>query len=196
MYGEDKNGVGKPPLIDRERKMVTLSTYAEAAREGNCYAGANQAGVVWTDGISQTYTGLVVYNPIGSGKVLRLLAAGVSEIVAPAGDITEYWIGTGYHASTACSAGSELTAMNCRVGGSVGVGVAYDGSELNSIPVWTFPIMTSKTDENLSVSAAPGLVRIDGLVALPAGAYAAILNFETGAAAGGKGAILWQELDA
>jgi hypothetical protein len=196
MYGEDINGVGKPPLIDRERKMVTLSTYAEAAREGNCYAGANQAGVIWTDGISQTYTGLVVYNPIGSGKVLRILAAGVSEIVAPAGDITEYWIGTGYHASTACSAGSELTAMNCRVGGSVGVGVAYDGSELNSIPVWTFPIMTSKTDELLGTSAAPGLVRIDGLVALPAGAYAAVLNFEEGAAAGGKAAILWQELDA
>jgi hypothetical protein len=197
MYGEDINGVGKPPLIDRERKMVTLSEYAEAARQGNCYAGANQAGVVWTDGISQTYTGLVVYNPIGSGKILRILAAGQSEIVAPGGaNITEYWLGCGYHASTACTAGSELTAYNCRVGGSVGVGVAYDGSELNAIPTWTFPIMTSKTAAVLAVAAAPGLVRIDGLVALPPGAYAAILTFMVGAASGGKGAILWQELDA
>ena len=197
MYGEDKDGVGKPPLIDRDRKMVTLSTYAEAAREGNCYAGANQAGVVFTVGLSQTYTGLVVYNPIGSGKVLRILAAGQSEIVAPGGaNITEYWLGTGHHASTACTAGSALTAYNCRVGGSVGVGVVYDGSELNSAPSYTFPIMTGKTAANLSVAAAPGLVRIDGLVALPAGAYAAIINFSTGAAAGGKAAILWQELDA
>ena len=195
MYGETKSGVGKPPLIDRERKMVTLETYAEAAREGNCYSGANQAGVVNTVGLSQTYTGLVVYNPIGSAKILRILAAGWSEIKVPTSAITEYWLGTGYHASTACTAGSALTAYNMRVGGSAGVGVAYDGSELNSAPVYAFPIMTGKTSNALSVAAAPGLVRIDGLVALRPGAYAAIINFTIGVAAGGKGAILWQEID-
>ena len=195
MYGEDIDGVSKPPLIDSERKAVTVSTYAEAAREGNCYSGANQAGVINTVGLATTYTGLVVANPVGSGKILRLLAAGVSEIVQTTG-IADYWIGTGYHASTNCTAGSALTAYNLRVGGSAGAGVVYDGSTLPIAPSYTFPIMTGMTSAKLSVAAAPGLVRIDGLVALPAGAFAAIINFTVGVAAGQKSAILWQEIDA
>lgn len=196
MYGEDINGVGKPPLIDSERKMVTLSTFAEAVREGNCYSGANQAGVVFTIELATTYTGLCLKNPLLSGKVLRILAAGYSEIKVPANEITDYWIATGYHASTEPTAGSALTAVNLRAGGAAGAGVVLDGSTLPVAPTYTFPLMTGKTTNALSVSAAPGLVRIDGLVALPPGAFAIIACFTIGVAGGGKGAILWQEIDA
>ena len=196
MYGENINGVAKPPLIDRERKSVVLSSFADAVREGNCYSGANQAGVVFTVELSTTYTGLCVYNPVLSGKVLRILAAGYSEIKVPANEITDYWIGTGYHASTAAVETSTITSTNLKAGGEAGVAVVLDSTELPAAPVYNFPIMTGKTTNALSVAAAPGLVRIDGLVALPPGAYAAIICFTIGVAGGGKGALLWQELDA
>jgi hypothetical protein len=195
MYGQNKDGIAQTPLIDSERKIVTLSTFAEAVREGNCYSGANPTAVVFTVGLSATYTGLALANPIGSGKILRLLAAGWSEIKASTG-ISDYWIGTGYHASTNATIGSEITATNLRVGGSLGVGKVLDDSQFPVNPTYAFPIMTGHTSAALSTSAAPGLVRIDGLVALPPGAFAAIINFTVGVAGGGKGAILWQEIDA
>jgi hypothetical protein len=194
MYGKDKNDVGRPVLIDSERKVVVSSTWAEAVLEGNCYSYAAQTGTVWSVGLHQTNTGVCVANPIGSGKDLSILAAGYSEIVAPAG-IADAWIATGYHASTNVALGVIGVATNLLVGGGIGVANVYSGASLPAAPVYNFPIMTGHTDNALSVSAAPGLIRIDGLVVLPPGGFAIIANFTIGETAGAKGAILWQELD-
>jgi len=197
MYGKTSGGVGSPLLIDSERRVVSADGFAESARNGNCYSGANQTGCVWTVGLATTNTGLCVANPIGSGKILSILAAGYSEIVAPTG-ITDAWIAGGYHASTnvVIGAGAAGTAINMKLGGSAGVGKVWTGCTLPVAPVYLFPIMTGHTSGALSVSAAPGLVRIDGLVHVPAGGFVIIANFTIGVAVGAKGAILWEELDA
>ncbi len=194
MYGKDKNGVGNPPLIDSERRLVLVGSFSEAVKQGNCYSGANQTGTVWTVGLATTNTGLCIANPIGSGKILSLLAAGYSEIVAPTG-ITDAWIATGYHESTDVALGVIGVARNLKVGGAVGVGKVYTGATLPVAPTYTFPIMTGHTSAALSTSAAPGLIRIDGLVAIPPGGFAIIANFTVGVAVGAKGAILWEEID-
>jgi hypothetical protein len=194
MYGKDVDDVGRPVLIDSERKLVTTSTWAESVLEGNCYSYANQTGTVWTVGLATTNTGLCVANPVGSGKDLSILAAGYSEVVAPTG-IADAWIAAGYHASTDVALGVIGVAKNLLVGGGIGVAKVYSGATLPVAPTYRFPIMTGHTSANLSTSAAPGLIRIDGLLVLPPGGFAIIANFTIGVAVGAKGAILWQELD-
>ena len=194
MYGKDTSDVGRPLLIDSERKLVTTSTWAEAVVEGDCYSYASQTGTVWSVGLHQTNTGVCLANPIGSGKDLSILAAGYSEIVAPDG-IADAWIATGYHASTDVALGVIGVAKNLLVGGGIGVAKVYSGATLPAAPIYNFPIMTGHTSAVLSTSAAPGLIRIDGLVVLPPGGFAIIANFTIGATVGAKGAILWQELD-
>jgi hypothetical protein len=194
MYGKDKDDVGRPVLIDSERKVVTTSTWAEAVLEGNCYSYANQTGTIWTVGLATTNTGLALANPIGSGKDLSILAAGYSEVVAPDG-IADAWIAAGYHASTNVVTGADGVAKNLLVGGGIGVANVYSGATLPIAPTYRFPIMTGHTSAALSTSAAPGLIRIDGLLVLPPGGFLIIANFTVGATAGAKGAILWQELD-
>lgn len=194
MYAKDKDDNSRPPLIDDERRLVVVSSFEEAVREGNCFSAANQTGTVWTVGLATTNTGLCVANPVNSGKVLSLLAAGYSEIVAPTG-IADAWIATGYHASTDVALGVIGVARNLKAGGPVGVGKVFTGATLPVAPTYTFPIMTGHTSAALSVSAAPGLIRIDGLVSLPPGGFAIIANFTIGVAVGAKGAILWKEDD-
>lgn len=194
MYGKDKDGVGQPPLIDSMRRFVMNASFAEAVKQGNCFSGANQTGTVWTVGLATTNTGLCIANPVGSGKVLKLLAAGYSEIVAPTG-ITDAWIAGGYHASTDVALGVAGTPVNLKLGGGVGVGKVFTGATLPVAPKYLYPIMTGHTSGALSTSAAPGLVRIDGLTLLPPGGFVIIANFTIGVAVGAKGAILWQEED-
>lgn len=194
MYGKDKDGVAQPPLIDSLRRLVMNAAFAEAVKQGNCFSGANQTGTVWTVGLATTNTGLCLANPVGSGKILKLLAAGYSEIVAPTG-ITDAWIAGGFHASTDVALGVAGTPVNLKLGGATGAGKVFTGATLPLAPKYLFPIMTGHTSGALSTSAAPGLIRIDGLVSLPPGGFVIIANFTIGVAVGAKGAILWQEED-
>lgn len=195
MYGKNSNDIAAPPLIDAERRLVMAGGLADSVAKGNCFSGANQTGCVWTVGLATTNTGLCVANPVGSGKVLNLLAAGYSEIVAPTG-IADAWIAGGYHASTDVALGVAGVARNLKLGGAAGVGKVFTGATLPIAPVYLFPIMTGHTSGALSTSAAPGLIRIDGLVSIPAGGFVIIANFTIGVAVGAKGAILWEEVDA
>jgi hypothetical protein len=194
MYGKDKDGVNRPPLIDSERRLVVAESLAEAVAQGNCFSGANQTGCVWTVGLATTNTGLCVANPIGSGKKIKLLAAGYSEIVAPTG-IADAWIAGGFHASTDVALGVIGAAVNLKLGGAVGVGKVFTGATLPVAPKYLFPIINGHTSGALSETGVPGLVRIDGLVSLPPGGFVIIANFTIGVAVGAKGAILWQEED-
>ena len=194
MYGKTSAGVGNPPLIDSEKRLVVTSGFADYALKGNVYSGANQTGCVWTVGLATTNTGLCVSNPIGSGKILSLLAAGFSERVQPAG-IQDAWIAGGYHASTDVAAGVAGTARNMKLGSAAGVGKVWTGATLPVAPVYLFPIATGKVSALLSVASSPGLIRIDGLCAIPPGGFVIIATFTVGAAVGQMGALIWEEVD-
>jgi len=183
--------------MDRDGSQVFAPSdgqFAAAVRSGNCYSGANQTGCVWTVGLATTYTGLCVSNPVGSGKILSILASGYSEIVAPTG-ITDAWLATGYHASTNVVAGVAGTPVNLLAGGATGVGKVWTGATLPVAPTYTLNLMTGHTSAALSTSAAPGLVLVHGLIQLPPGGFVIIANFTIGVAVGAKGFILWREIN-
>ena len=196
MYGKTEAGIGLPVLVDSSGRLVTIDSFMQAVLEGNCYSGANQTGCVWTVELATTNTGLCVSNPVGSGKILSILAAGYSQVVAPTG-IVDAWIAGGYHASTNVLAGVAGTAVNLKLDGAAGVGKVWTGATLPVAPKYLFPIVNGYAGTALpTVPTVPGLVRIDGLVALPPGGFVIIANFTIGVAVGAKGAILWQEVDA
>ena len=182
---------------DRDGSMLVAPSdgqFAAAVRQGNCYSGANQTGCVWTVELATTYTGLCVANPIGSGKILSILAAGYSEIVAPTG-INDAWLATGYHASTNVVAGVAGAARNLLVGGAAGSATVWTGATLPVAPTYTLPIQTGHTAAALS-GGSPCLQIINGLIQIPAGGFIIIACFTIGVAVGAKGAILWKETNA
>ncbi len=197
MYGKDKNGVGRALKVDVDGGMVSAGgdgVFAHAVREGDCYYGANQTGCVWTVGLATTNTGLCVSNPVGSGKILSILMAGYSEIVAPTG-INDAWLAGGYHASTSVVAGVAGTAINLKLGGSTGAGKVWTGSTLPVAPTYIMPIQTGHTAAALS-GGSPCLQTINGLIQVPAGGFVIVACFTIGVAVGAKAAILWREVDA
>jgi len=71
MYGQNSAGVGRPPLIDSDRRLVTASgggRFTAAALAGRLFSVANQTNVTTTAALAATWTGLGVGNPATSGK--------------------------------------------------------------------------------------------------------------------------------
>lgn len=197
MYGKTEAGVGKPVLVDSNGELVNNGgdgAFAYAARQGDCYYAANQTGCVWTVGLATTNTGLCVSNPVGSGKILSILMAGYSEIVAPTG-INDAWLAGGYHASTDVAAGVAETPHNLLLGSAAGAGKAWTGATLPVAPTYILPIQTGHTAAALE-GGAPCLQTINGIIQVPAGGFVIVACFTIGVAVGAKAAILWRELDA
>ena len=64
MYGKNSSGVGSPPLIDADRKLVTVTSggkYAEAALAGRMYYSANSVMVLTSTTLNVTFLGSVSY---------------------------------------------------------------------------------------------------------------------------------------
>ena len=73
MYGKTSAGVGQAPLIDSNRKLVTVpggGKYADAAINGRLFYAANQTPVNTSTTLNTTFTGLGLANPTGSGKII------------------------------------------------------------------------------------------------------------------------------
>ncbi len=80
------DGVEVVPRLDKHGSMLGSFTgdIAEAMRRGMCFTASNVAAQAVTVALATTYTGLLVYNPLGSGKRMSLLAAKYALSVAPA----------------------------------------------------------------------------------------------------------------
>ena len=86
MYGKDKNGVARPPLLETTGALIGSQggKYRAATEAGRVFAVANQSVVTTTLGMALGYTGLALCNPVGSGKNFALLGLGViAEIQVP-----------------------------------------------------------------------------------------------------------------
>jgi hypothetical protein len=194
MYGKTKAGVSLPVLVDSIGRLISdgEGAFAEAVRDGNCFYGANQTGCVWTVELATTYTGLCVSNPNGSGKILSILAAGYSEIVAPTG-INDAWLAGGYHGTTEVVAGAAGVSRNLKLGGATGVGKVWTGATLPVAPTYILPIQTGHTAAALS-GGSPCFQTINGIIQVPPGGFVVVACFTIGVAVGAKAAILWREV--
>jgi len=171
--------------------------YASAVVKGNVYSGANQAGTTWTDEKAAIYTGLALTNPIGSGKQLVILAAGLSQRVAAGGAvIQDIWLAGG-SSTTAVTHTTPGTPRNMLLGranmaaGLVDVSCTFPAD----LTAYLMPLLSSNTAAVLPESGTISVVDVDGAIIVPSGSYVAICMFEGGAASSKMGCIVWEEID-
>jgi len=84
MYGQDKSGVGRPPLIDGDRKLVLVpggGKYTEAALAGRLFYAANIDMVATSTTLNTTFAGLGLCNPTGSGKIVIVHEFGYAAVL-------------------------------------------------------------------------------------------------------------------
>lgn len=82
MYGKDRDGIGRPALVDNEGILLAKSTLADAAIEGRLFNVCNQTNVTTTAALATTWTGLGVGNPATSGKLYVFHEFGWAQEVA------------------------------------------------------------------------------------------------------------------
>jgi len=192
MYGQDVDGVGRPPLVDSSRRLVIVPSggfLADAALNGRLFSVANQAKVAVTAGLATTWTGLGVANPTGSGKILVVYEFGWStDVVNPAEGVV------GLMTSTDSGFAQAITARCARNGYATSVAYCDDGATI-ATPV--LERICGSTMEG-AITTAPQLgvnvYKIEGGIVLAPGR--SVLTFHS---IGGTASMLfhfvWEEID-
>ena len=161
-----------------------------ATIEQVAYSGSNlgAVGKVTTVALATTYTGLVLSNPIGSGKVLAVdhVEAAFS-VVFPAA--CHVGLMTGFHATTDVVHTNPMTVLNSYIGGPVGVGKTDDEATLPTTPAVynIFGAVLASAAGSFEHSYGSGLI-------LPPGGFAAIYTSTISGAAALMGSFKWEEI--
>lgn len=171
-------------------ELVTIdghARYQEAVYQGNMYSAANQAAQAVSIALATTYTGLMLYNPIGSQIKLVMNKAKFALTVAPAA-IASIGLISGFQ--TAAPTG--LTAVSVRsnlIGNSAtGSGLAYSAATI-ATPVWTAQLVDGFTAAALP--APSPVTDLEGLYVILPGGFVA---FGALTAVTGLGWISWEEI--
>ena len=161
--------------------------YFEQVYRGNVYSAANQAAQAVSAALATTYTGLLLYNPIGSSVILSLLKVKFALSAAPAAIAT---IGLISGFQTAVPTGlTALAVRNNQVGNAqTGVGLAYSAATINT-PVWMQQLEDGFTAAALKSPTPP--VDLEGSIIIKPGGFVAIGALT---AITGLGSIMWEEV--
>ena len=128
MYGKDRDGTGRPALVDPEGAIVQASgCYTEAAIEGRLFSIANQAAVATTAALATTWTGLGVCNPAGSGKNLIIHEFGWALTVVGSDEG-----GVGLMIADDTGMAAALTARAAKYGAGASVAYCDDGATIGT----------------------------------------------------------------
>lgn len=164
-----------------------LPDYAQAGIDGISFSTANQAAQAVSVALATTYTGLLVYNPIGSGVILlpkfvKFSLSVAPAAVAPIGIIS----GTQTVAPTGLTA---LTVVSSLVGNqAVGKAFAYSAATILT-PVWRLHLWDGFTAAALPAPQAP--VDLRGTFQVLPGSFVAIGALT---AVTGLGFLGWEEV--
>lgn len=168
--------------------------YREAVSRGNVFIVASPAAVALSVALATTYTGLIVSNPIGNGKLFSLLGAGFALSVAPAAIASLHLIGGGL-ANTDVVHTTPLAAPNIRstlLPSPVAPSAKADSAATIVNPSYLVPLLGGFT---AAAFPSSGMVWADlgGLFELAPGGYAALGALT---AVTGLGALVWEEIPA
>lgn len=164
--------------------------YWEQTRSGRMYSAANQAAQAVSVALATTYTGLLLYNPLNSGKVLVPNKTKYSLSVAPAA-IATLGLLTGYAATGGVTAQTTaLTVQSNQIGNaSVGVGRALSAATIVT------PTLLATLYDGFTAAALPGPTMVTDLEGsfgiLPGG----FIGFYALTAVTGLGWMSWEEVD-
>jgi hypothetical protein len=175
---------------DSETIMQQLhARYVEQTVRGNIFSAANQAAQAVSVALATTYTGLCLYNPVGSGKILVPNKIKYALSVAPAAIATLGLI-TGYSATGGVTAlTTRLSVQATQIGSAaVGVGIALSAATIVT-PTWLQQLLDGFTAAALPAPTAP--IDLDGLYAIYPGGFIAVGALT---AVTGLGSIAWEEI--
>jgi hypothetical protein len=162
---------------------------------GKIYSAANQAAQAVSVALATAYTGLGLYNPIGSGVNLVPLKVKFALSVAPAGIATlgllaAWAAGAGGTAAGAVTAFTTALAVQNGIIGNTGAGVARPVSSATiATPTWVEQLEDGFTAAALPAPTQP--MYMDGhLIVAPGG----FLGIGALTAVTGLGSLFWAEL--
>jgi hypothetical protein len=163
--------------------------YTEAMARGLIFSAANQAAQAVSVALATTYTGLLLYNPPQSNKILVPLKVKFALSVAPAAIATLGLLG-GYAATGGVTAQtSKLTVQSTQVGSpNAGAGIALSQATI-ATPTWMQQLADGFTAASLPNPT--GLTDLEGCWAILPGGFMGIGALT---AVTGLGSIVWAEL--
>lgn len=170
--------------------MATLNV-ADLNRQGKLFVGANVSAKSVV-AVSTTATGLILWNPVGSGRKLVLVDAGWSWTTVP---------GALHNIGIAVAPASQVLPTSLTVSGrsaiaadgsgNIGVGITWDAATLPVAPVAVRWFAGAAWVSGASVGPYQISERIDGSIVLVPGAVAVLAALTTTAI--GVGHFTWAE---
>ncbi len=185
--------------LDPQQAQVVQQLHgklSEVNRLGKLFYGSNgETPSVTTVALATTYTGLALYNPAGSGKVLYVERVGYSFLVAfPAAATIGLMVGWSAAGIATASAAASPGAP-CLIGANngAGVGCCALSATLVGTPTLHSVFGAGLTGAITTVPQKMTYVDMDGSLILQPGAYAAIYTSTVSGAASLCGSFLWSE---
>jgi hypothetical protein len=167
--------------------------YYESAVRKQIFSGANLAGVTTTAAFATTYTGFVLFNPIGSTVNLVLNKVSYVPILAQASVIINLGIMTGFNPSSAVTIGTALVAGSNFVGSPAGAGLIGSAATLSIAPtrlILLDSVGTAATTQSLMGK----VVDMEGSVVIPGGGFAAFYTSAASTASSLGFGMQWEEV--
>lgn len=163
--------------------------YFESSSRGLMFSAGNQAAQAVSVALATTYTGLCLYNPVGSGTILIPTFIKYALSVAPAGIATIGLI-TGYAATGGVTAQTTpLTPQNNQIGNTNrSIGIALSAATIVT-PTWLMQLADGFTAAALPAPNTATDIR--GLYSILPGGFIAIGALT---AVTGLGSISWEEI--
>lgn len=163
--------------------------YYESMARGLMYSASNQAATAVSAALSTTYTGLCLYNPVGSGKVLVPTKVKLALTVAPAA-VASIGLIAGYAATGGVTAQTtKLTVQSNQIGyTSTGVGIALSAATIVT-PTWLKQLEDGFTAAALPAPTLP--IDLEGTFGILPGGFIAVGALTT---VTGLSSIVWEEL--
>lgn len=193
MYGKTSAGVGRAPLIDSDRRLVTASgggSLAEAAMAGRLFVGTNSALINTSTTLNTTFAGLSLTNPTGSGKniIVHKFSYALDIVIT-----AETMLCLATTDDTGLTA-AEFTPQCTRNGYATSVARVRDGGTITA-PVIIMPIASLGDSATTTWLAVPKVVDLDGSIVLAPGRS---LVTDTTVAVGTSAmrfSYMWEEVD-
>lgn len=165
--------------------------YYEHTKRGHKFSAANQAGQVTTVGLATTYTGMGIYNPVGSGVELVLEKVGYAVLVAPAAAMV-IGLMVGFPGANPTGV-TTLTPKNDYLGQLTPLGIPFSVATIGT-PTLSRVLDVAQTGAiTTSPKGCSGVYDIEGGIIIPPGGFAAFYTSTASGAAGFMGSMAWFE---
>lgn len=188
-------GDGAPSAIRLGRTGAQIvgelhGRYYESMRVGIMYSAANQGAQAVSVALATTYTGLLLYNPINSGRILVPNKLKYSLSVAPAA-IAPLGLLAGFAATGGVTAQTTaLSVQNNQIGNAGrGVGIALSAATIVT------PTVLATLYDGFTAAALPAptvVTDLEGCFGILPGAFVGIYALT---AVTGIGWMSWEEID-